>query len=95
MKLLLITFANSIYEGNGFGLGVVNYQSSLGNFYGKGGGANGYLSSTYYFPDQSGSTVSTLVNRGGELEQTFGVNDANYLSAIETESLTTLLKPGT
>ncbi|MFM2311723.1 MAG: hypothetical protein RLZZ04_999 [Cyanobacteriota bacterium] len=93
----LLTFVDEgiPFEGNGFGLGVVNYQSSLGNFYGKGGGSNGYLSGTFYFPEQGGSTVSTLVNRGGVLEQAFGVNDADYLSAIQNESLTTLLKPDT
>ncbi|MEN9567526.1 MAG: hypothetical protein RLZZ69_2722, partial [Cyanobacteriota bacterium] len=93
----LLTFVDEgiPFEGNGFGLGVVNYQSSLGNFYGKGGGTSGYGSQTFYFPDRGGSTVSTLVNRNGALEQNLGGNNADYISAIEDESLTTLLKPGT
>jgi hypothetical protein len=94
----LLTFVNEgfNYEGNGgFGLGVANYQSSLGNFYGKGGGAIGYQSDTFYFPDRAGANVSTLVNRGGVLEQNFGSPTTDYIASIQTSSLTTLLKSGT
>jgi D-alanyl-D-alanine carboxypeptidase len=94
----LLTFVNEgfNYEGNGgFGLGVVKYQSSLGNFYGKGGGEIGYESGTFYFPDRGGAALSTLINRGGVLEQTFDGPKTDYIASIQRSSATTLLKSGT
>jgi D-alanyl-D-alanine carboxypeptidase len=92
----LLTFVNEgfNFEGNGgFGLGVVNYQSSLGNFYGKGGGVVGYQSGTFYFPDRGGAVLSTLINRGGVLEQNFDGPKTDYIASIQRSSAITLLKP--
>jgi hypothetical protein len=55
----------------------------------------GYQSNTLYFPDRGGTTVSTLVNRCGVLEQNFNGSKTDYIASIQTDSLITLLKPGT
>jgi D-alanyl-D-alanine carboxypeptidase len=90
----LLTFVDEgiDYEGNRYGLGVANFEDSFGNYYGKLGATPGYGSQTFYFPDQGGSTVSTLVNRQEFLgDQLDPQNPSqNSLSPIVAGSLSTL-----
>lgn len=101
----LLAFVNEgiPYEGNQYGLGVVNYESRLidnvygkGNFYGKGGATPGYRSNTLYFPERGGSTVSTLVNRYELLGGQLGLQNppSNPVLPIQRAILNTLLQPG-
>jgi D-alanyl-D-alanine carboxypeptidase len=90
----LLTFVDEgiDYEGNRYGLGVANFEDSFGNYYGKLGATPGYQSETFYFPDQGGSTVSTLVNRNEFLGNIFDPQNPSKdtLSPIVARSLSTL-----
>jgi D-alanyl-D-alanine carboxypeptidase len=92
----LLTFVDEgiDYEGDRYGLGVVNFEDSFGNYYGKGGGTPGYGSQTFYFPDQGGSTVSTLVNHNEVIGDQLDPQNSSQgsLSPIVERSLSTLQK---
>ena len=85
------------YEGNRYGLGIANFEDSLGNYYGKGGSDTGYRSETRYFPDQDGATVSILSNRRDAINlENFDPQNPlanDRLQPILKASLDTLVNP--
>jgi D-alanyl-D-alanine carboxypeptidase len=96
-ELLTIVDHDGEGEGDRYGLGVANFEDSFGNYYGKLGSTPGYQSQTFYFPEQGGSTASTLVNRdeflGDQLDPQNPSKDS--LSPIVARSLSTLQKSST
>jgi CubicO group peptidase (beta-lactamase class C family) len=70
----MLSFVDQIPEfaaddGTQYGLGFASGEvNQLGKFYSKGGDSVGYKSQMYYFPDQQGETIVTLVNRNVQLE---------------------------
>ncbi len=91
----MLTFVNqprefAADEGDKYGLGFASGEvPQLGKFYSKGGDGVGYKSQLYYFPDQKGETIVSLVNRNTQLENIINSQLGN--PAVARNPITTVL----